>query len=245
MKDTITKLSTLFKENFKSKIKLFRPDSNKYSTTDNLTIIPVQREAYFLALNKYLDVGDTVLDAGFGLGYGLTILSIKASLITGIDVDMKCVNYCKGALLGRNPKLYSLILYDGKKIPFENDQFDIVTCIDVIEHVEDYEKFLFELMRVSKKGVFISTPNRRPEYTNKDGSPKNYWHLREWNYNELSAIVEKYGNADWNFINGCWEGPFEISTSLQENTQALSFFIKKLNNIQIKYPSGYEVEKVD
>jgi ubiquinone/menaquinone biosynthesis C-methylase UbiE len=179
-------------------------------------------------LNHYLDSGEPALDTGFGLGYGLTILSIKTGSVTGIDVDKKCVDYCTGALSGRNPKLQSLILYDGKTIPFENDRFDIVTCIDVLEHVEDYEKFLSELIRVSRKGVFISTPNRRPEYTNKDGTPKNYWHLRKWTYNELEIIVKKYGTPDWNFINGTWEGPFEISKKPNENTQALAVFIKKM-----------------
>jgi len=215
------------KETLFIKHKDFPPDPKKYSTTDNQTIIPIQREAYFLALNKYLATGGTVLDVGFGLGYGLTILSIKARSVTGIDVDPRCVEYCRGALLGRNPKLVSLDHYDGQHIPFENNHFDLVTCVGVLEHVEDYKKFLSELMRVSKNGVFISTPNRRPEHTNKDGTPKNYWHLREWSYDELSKILETFGTLDWNFINGDWEGPFEISENSQKNTQALSPFIKK------------------
>ena len=227
MTGNITRLSGFFSETLKSRFGFLRPNPQEYSTTDNLTIIPVQREAYFLALNNYLDSGETVLDVGFGLGYGLTILSIKAGSATGIDVDKKCVDYCTGTLCGRNPKLRSLILYDGKTIPFEDDHFDIVTCIDVFEHVEDYEQFLSELMRVSRKGVFISTPNRRPEYTNKDGTPKNYWHLREWTFDELEIIVRKYGSLDWNFINGAWGGPFELSKQPNENTQALAVFIKK------------------
>jgi hypothetical protein len=82
-------------------------------------------------------------------------------------------------------------------------------------------------MRVSRKGVFISTPNRRPEYTNKNGTPKNYWHLREWSFDELNEILIKYGMIDWNFINGNWEGPFTLSSTVQHNTQALTPFIKK------------------
>jgi ubiquinone/menaquinone biosynthesis C-methylase UbiE len=227
MRRTISGIYHSLTEDLKTNFRFFRPNPKSYSTTDNLTIIPVQREAYFLVMNKYLTVGDTILDTGFGLGYGLTILSIKAGSVTGIDVDRKCVDYCNVALLGRNPKLLSIDLYDGKKIPFENDHFDVVTCIDVIEHVEDYEKFLSELMRVSRKGVFISTPNRRPEYTNKNGTPKNYWHLREWSFDELNEILTKYGMIDWNFINGNWEGPFTLSSTVQHNTQALTPFIKK------------------
>jgi ubiquinone/menaquinone biosynthesis C-methylase UbiE len=224
---SFSKFCNYVKETLYIKFKFFRPDPEKYSTTDNLSIIPLQREAYFLALNKYADSGDVILDVGFGLGYGLTILSIKAGSVTGIDVDQRCVEYCRGALLGRNPKLASLVHYDGQHIPFEDNHFDLVTCIDVIEHVENYKPFLAELIRVSKKGVFISTPNRRPEYTNRDGTPKNYWHLREWSYDEFLKIIGPFGSIDWNFINGTWEGPFNISEKPRENTQTLSPFIKK------------------
>jgi SAM-dependent methyltransferase len=202
-----------------------RPNPKNYSTTDNLTIVPVQREAYFLALNKYVNFGDNVLDVGFGLGYGITILSIKADSVQGIDIDKKCVEYCKGALLGRNPKLISLDVYNGKRIPFDDKTFDIVTCIDVLEHVEDYEAFLLELMRVSRRGVFISTPNRRSENTNGDGTPKNYWHIREWNYSELDKIVIKCGSVEWNMINGNGNGPFTLTNSITDDTQALAPFI--------------------
>jgi len=99
----------------------------------------------------------------------------------------------------------------------------------VIEHVEDYNRLIKEMLRVSRKGVFLSTPNRRPEYTNKDGSPKNYWHLREWSYEEFDEIIKKFGQVEWNFINGSYEGPFSISDRINENTQALSPFIFKIH----------------
>ena len=93
-------------------------------------------------------------------------------------------------------------MFDGYNLPFPDDTFDVVTCVDVIEHVEDYDRLIKEMLRVSKKGVFLSTPNRRPEYTNRDGSPKNYWHLREWSFEELEMILSKFGRTEWIFING-------------------------------------------
>lgn len=83
------------------------------------------------------------------------------------------------------------------------------------------------MLRTSKHGVFISTPNRRPEYTNKNGSPKNYWHLREWNYEKLNEILRQFDQVEWNCINGPYEGPFSISTEVNQNTLALSPFIYK------------------
>ncbi len=204
-------------------------DPKEYSTiVGKGSIVPCQQEAYFLALNKYLREGDRVLDVGFGLGYGLTILSIKAGEVYGVDVDQKVLNYCQGSLVGKNPRLKNLSLYDGYTLTYPNTYFDVVTCVDVIEHVEDYDRLIRELLRVSRKGVFLSTPNRRPEYTNPDGTPKNYWHLREWSFEEFDAIIKKHGAPEWNFINGQFDGPFIISNIVKEDTLALSPFIKKV-----------------
>lgn len=191
------------------------------------TIVPCQIEAYFLALNKYVDEGATVLDVGFGLGYGLNILSIKAKEVSGVDVDVKVLDYCRDTVEGRNPRLVHLSLFDGYNLPFPNGHFDIVTCVDVLEHVEDYHRLLDELLRVANKGVFISTPNRRPEYTNPDGTPKNFWHLREWTFGELEPILRQHGKTEWIFINGAFEGPFSQSKEERIDTIALSPFILK------------------
>jgi hypothetical protein len=99
--------------------------------------------------------------------------------------------------------------------------------VDVLEHVEDYHQLIDELLRVSRKGIFISTPNRRPEYTNSDGSPKNYWHLREWCFEELDEILRQHGPVDWNFLNGPFEGPFTITDEVIGDTLTLSPFVYK------------------
>lgn len=212
-----------------SRFKILPPDPKKYSTIVGVgSVVPVQIEAYFLALNKYIDENAKILDVGFGLGYGLNILSIKSSEVNGVDVDVKVLNYCTNTLVGKNPRLKILKIFDGYNLPFSDDTFDVVTCVDVIEHVEDYNRLIKEMLRVSRKGVFLSTPNRRPEYTNNDGGPKNYWHLREWSFEEFDQIVSKFGWIEWNFINGPYEGPFTISTEINQDTLALSPIIFKL-----------------
>ncbi|HOX35093.1 MAG TPA: class I SAM-dependent methyltransferase [Methanoregulaceae archaeon] len=207
---------------------IFKPDPKDYSTIVGVgSVVPVQIEAYFLALNAFVEEKATVLDVGSGLGYGLNILAIKASAVYGVDIDEKVLDYCRKTLVGRNPRLKNLAVFDGYSLPFPDNTFDIVTCVDVIEHVEDYDRLIADMMRVARRGVFISTPNRRPEYTNRDGTPKNYWHLREWNCSEFDEIVRKFGRVDWNFIHGPYEGPFTVSTIQTEETFALSPFIHK------------------
>jgi ubiquinone/menaquinone biosynthesis C-methylase UbiE len=182
----------------------------------------VQKETYFTALNEYVEDGDRILDVGCGIGYGLNLLSIKAGEVVGVDVDAKAIDYCTAHVLKKNPKLKELRHYDGYHLPYEDRAFDVVTCIDVIEHVERYDAFIDELLRVAGKRVVFGTPNRRAEFTNPDGTPKNYWHLREWSYKELDEILRRHASQiDWHFVNGAWEGPFTISRTPTDSTQSL------------------------
>jgi hypothetical protein len=62
-------------------------------------------------------------------------------------------------------------------------------------------------------------PNTHP-----DGRPRNFWHLREWSEEELSAILSSVPEVEveWNFINGPYSGPFTIGQLPADDTLALS-----------------------
>ena len=52
---------------------------------------------------------------------------------------------------------------DGRTLPFEDNHFDVVHSSAVLEHVGSTEmqrRFVSELMRVAKRKVFLTTPNR-------------------------------------------------------------------------------------
>ena len=55
------------------------------------------------------------------------------------------------------------VLGDGRNMPFADNSFDLVFSNAVIEHVgslQQQERFLMENVRVARKHIFLTTPNR-------------------------------------------------------------------------------------
>ena len=89
-----------------------------------------------------------ILDFGSGDGFFAKTLFDDTSLnITGIDIDEKLLEKAK------REKVYEqLKIYDGTKLPFENNMYDLVISNSVLEHVENLSQTLQELSRVLKTG---------------------------------------------------------------------------------------------
>ena len=46
-----------------------------------------------------------------------------------------------------------------KKLEFNNNEFDVITALDVLEHIDNPHGALDEFYRIAKKAVYISLPN--------------------------------------------------------------------------------------
>jgi 2-polyprenyl-3-methyl-5-hydroxy-6-metoxy-1,4-benzoquinol methylase len=100
--------------------------------------------------------GKTVLDVGCASGALLYLLKEQATKeVVGIDSAEYPVSF--------GVKQYNLDLRPVtlEKARLPDNYFDLITLIDVIEHVEDLKAFMIELRRVLKPGgsVFVITPN--------------------------------------------------------------------------------------
>ena len=75
----------------------------------------------------------------------------------------------------------------GDKLLFEDESFDTVVCLEVIEHIKEYKKALNEMKRVLKQGrtCITSTPNRETS------DPDNKYHVIEFNYHELKSLLDE------------------------------------------------------
>jgi 2-polyprenyl-3-methyl-5-hydroxy-6-metoxy-1,4-benzoquinol methylase len=197
------------------------PRPEDYSVLDGPQQVPCQVESYLFCRDKYLRPDDSVLDVGFGLGYGMHIMAGKARNIAGVEVDERAMEHGRRVFEG-HPFVKELLAYDGRRLPFDDNSFDVITCVEVMEHVRDYNALLLEMVRVAKRLVFITTPNRRAENTLPNGRPRNPWHLREWSKREFDAILGKlHLKHEWNMLNGPFDGPFTWSSGLKADTFSL------------------------
>lgn len=93
-----------------------------------------------------------VLDVGCGTGSITIPLGLRHD-VTGIDVDEKSIELAKLRNKFDNVKFFS------EDIGSVKDLFDVVLCIQVLEHLENPEKMMKEISRVAKKYVIVTVPN--------------------------------------------------------------------------------------
>ena len=77
-------------------------------------------------------------------------------------------------------------------MPFANHSFDLITALDVIEHIKDDQEAALELTRVlAPKGILVVTvPHRMKFYTNQD---RLIGHYRRYEIPQVLALFEPLG----------------------------------------------------
>src|SRR5678815_84615 len=82
-----------------------------------------------------------ILDVGCGTGANLKMLA-EHGRAEGVDISQQAVDFCHERGLG------SVKLGAAEDLPYENDSFDLVTSLDVVEHLDDDVAGLREMRRV-------------------------------------------------------------------------------------------------
>ncbi|PIV09810.1 hypothetical protein COS31_05485 [Candidatus Roizmanbacteria bacterium CG02_land_8_20_14_3_00_36_15] len=73
--------------------------------------------------------------------------------IVGIDIYRKAIQYAKS--INENNKKIHFRQANANKLPFKNNQFDLIICAEVIEHVNNPKKTLMEIKRVLAPRGFL------------------------------------------------------------------------------------------
>ncbi len=96
------------------------------------------------ALAAQLASGRRVLDAGCGAGWGTCLLvAARPSSATGLDRDSDAVATARARIPGAH-----FVQGELTQLPWDPGVYDLVVCVDALEHAADLEKALDELVRV-------------------------------------------------------------------------------------------------
>ena len=116
-------------------------------------------EEYADVIMRWTPKNGDVLDLGCGTYRTPLLLQSRGFQTTGCDLfsDKQWRHYQE--VVGKDgPRFVS---YTGKKLPFDNEKFDTVATLCMLEHVPDVDGMLSEIMRILKSGgrVIIMGPN--------------------------------------------------------------------------------------
>jgi SAM-dependent methyltransferase len=109
---------------------------------------------------KYADAlkptrpGERALDVGCGVGQVVARLNEAGFEAHGVDVSEPNIERAKEFS-------ERCQLYDGRRLPFPDQHFASVGALNVLEHVEEPEAFIEEIVRVTEIGgrIVLSSPN--------------------------------------------------------------------------------------
>jgi len=131
-----------------------------------------------------------VLDVGCGEGYGSAMLTERAQHVIGIDKSEEAIAHAAAKYAQRNVEFRCAC---AEQLPFPDASFDVVVCLELIEHAKDHIAVMEEIRRVLKPGgvLILSTPNRRVVSPGSP-TPLSEFHIREFHVRETLRLCRGY-----------------------------------------------------
>ena len=158
-----------------------------------------------------------ILDVGCGTGANLLMLS-EFGDAEGVDVSEDALAFCRERGL-KNVKLGA-----AEKLPYDDGTFDLVTALDVVEHLDDDLAGLREMRRVLRPGgrVLLFVPTFMFLWGLQDDVSN---HRRRYRMPELQRVLEQAG--------------FEVERSTYAN---ITFFMPILAMRKLMRLTGIKAE---
>jgi ubiquinone/menaquinone biosynthesis C-methylase UbiE len=146
---------------------------------------------------KEFEYGTRVLEVGCGAGESSSriVKMLDGRYFEASDVDTRYIE--KINTMGLQYKVSVESVFNLKR---KDKEFDYVILLEVLEHLDNYEDAMKELVRVAKRGVVISVPNEplwsilncmRFRYLKDFGNTPG--HINKFSKKSLTHLLEKYG----------------------------------------------------
>jgi 2-polyprenyl-3-methyl-5-hydroxy-6-metoxy-1,4-benzoquinol methylase len=93
-------------------------------------------------------------------------------------------------------------LMEGEQLPFADDEFDLASAIEVLEHVPDPERTVSEMARCARRHLLVSVP-REPLWRMVNMARGAYWtalgntpgHLNHWSKTSFVELLSRHGEV--------------------------------------------------
>jgi SAM-dependent methyltransferase len=133
--------------------------------------------------------GAHVLDAGCGSGRTMLDLA-RYGTVSGIELNEDAAAYAK------ERGDYDVRIGRLEELPWDPASFDLITCLDVVEHIPDDVRALSELRRVSRPGgwLLVTVPAYQALWSRHDEANH---HQRRYGRRTLAAAALA---ADWEVV---------------------------------------------
>ena len=118
----------------------------------------VYESLLFNKIADNLDKGNTVLEVACGTGRVTLEISKQANKVYAIDISSQMIDVARKNIKEKEINNIELSVEDAYNLPFDNEMFDTVICINSLHNMIYPENALSEIKRVLKpEGRFIST----------------------------------------------------------------------------------------
>ncbi|MCZ7646798.1 MAG: class I SAM-dependent methyltransferase [Planctomycetota bacterium] len=146
-----------------------------------------RRRVVFSLLDRYHRRREgRVLDLGCGVGTNLDELA-RYGEVWGADPSTKALDFCRTFFPGRLDEVWL-----PQKVPYADASFDLITMLDVLEHVEDDVGALQRVLRLLKPGgtLLLTVPALRWLWSQHDVE---HHHFRRYHRGELRRKLLRLG----------------------------------------------------
>lgn len=177
-----------------------------------------------------ISASDTVVDVGCGEGYASQFAARCGAAVYSVDIDPQALASVEQLVQGQPARSFQTILSDGNPFPLADGVATRVVAQEVLEHVDDPQQFLGELVRIGRPGALylLAVPDPGSESLQKRLAPAGYWckpnHLRVFERGEFVRLVRDAGleiekRLSYSFFWAMWwvlfwagEGDLEVGT---------------------------------